>query len=278
MLDIRKLTLIALSVFLNTVSVFYAVIPINELLEDIKLYKTTNSRFHAGHVFEHSLWVSRASINLLNSEWKTKCDSEESIRIIIFASLLHDIGKCGDNVFEFNEKPMHPVVGFEYLTGIREYKLSDGRVFDFNKLYDSLKFSHDDVAFIAIVAGMHHDLGGLMRSINAMDQECFNRTIEKLDNYILKSGYMGGVLEHNSKIYRKLIKYICLISAADVISAQVVPFSYSHLIINKFTGIELHNYANTRCSSLSDGLNGYKFFNYDVIGLKARSGWLSLCE
>lgn len=277
MLSLRRVGAIALLVFLNLTKVFAATSPLEVLISDMQQYRTTNARFHAGHVFEHSVWVSRASINLLNSEWKTKCDCRESIRNVILAAILHDIGKCGDLVLEFNEKPGHPLQGFEYLTGRKEYKLVDGRVFDFAGLYTYLGLSNDDVAFMAIVAGMHHDLGGLMRGLNALDQDCFGKTLGKLDKYIHDSGYMGGSLEHGSKEYRKLVKYICLISAADVISAQVVPFCENHLIIDDLTNITFSRYANVRCQSLSDGLNGYKFFNYDVIGIKARTCWLSLC-
>lgn len=277
MLSLNKVGSIALLVFLNLSRVFSATSPLEVLISDMQQYRTTNARFHAGHVFEHSVWVSRATINLLNSEWKTKCDCREAIRNVVFAALLHDIGKCGDQVVEFNEKPAHPLQGFEYLIGQKEYKLVDGTVFDFAGLYSYLGLSHNDVAFIAIVAGMHHDLGGLMRGLNSMDQECFGKTMEKLDAYILRSGYMGGKLDHGSKAYRKLVKYICLISAADVISAQVVPFCETHMIIDDVTNIAFSRYANTRSQSLSDGLNGYKFFNYEVIGIKARTCWLSLC-
>lgn len=277
MMSLRKICSISLLLFSSISKVFSAASPLEIILTDMQNYRTTNARFHAGHVFEHSVWVSRASINLLSSEWKTKCDYRESIRNVIFASLLHDIGKCGDHVVEFNEKPAHPLQGFEYLTGQKEYRLIGGTVFDFDALYEYLGLSHDDKAFIAIIAGMHHDLGGLMRGLNSMDQECFGKSIEKLDSFILRSGYMGGKLEHKSKAYRKLIKYICLISAADVISAQVVPFSAIHRVIDEMTNISFDRYANSKCHSLSDGLNGYKFFNYEVIGLKARACWLSLC-
>lgn len=277
MLNIRKLITWSLFVFLNTTAAFSAITPLETLLSDMRRYETTNARFHAGHVFEHSVWVSRATINLLNSEWKTKCDSMESMKNVVLASILHDIGKCGDLVLQFNEKPEHPVRGFEYITGEKEYKLVDGRVFNFLELFRSLGLSHDDVAFIAIIAGMHHDLGSLMRGINTMDAGCFDKTINKLDTYIRKSGYMGGTLNHGSKEYRKLVKYICLISVADVISAQVVPFCSLHLVISNITGIDLHDVANVRCPTLSDGMNGYRFFNYELIGMKARSCWLSFC-
>jgi len=277
MLNLNKVGAVALFVFSSISSVFAASAPLEVLLNDMRQYRTTNAKFHAGHVFEHSVWVARASINLLNSEWKTKCDCRESMRNIVLASLLHDIGKCGDGITSFNEKPEHPLQGFEYLTGQKDYILVDGSKFDFAALFRFLGFEADDLAFISIVAGMHHDLGGLMRGLNAMDQECFGKAIDKLDILIYRSGYKGGKLSHGSKEYRKLIKYICLISAADVISAQVVPFCETHLVMDGMTGIRFSLHANTRAESLSDGLNGYKFFNYDVIGIKARACWLSLC-
>lgn len=263
--------------FLNVVSLFCASSQLDILFKDMQSYRTTNARFHAGHVYEHSIWVARASINLLASSWRTKCETKKQLSNVVLAALLHDIGKCGDGVQEFNEKPTHPLCGFEYLTGQRPYILTDGRPFGFQALFNELNLSCNDIAFIAIVAGMHHELGGLMRGLNTSDKECFNKTLSKLDLYISKTGYMGGTLPHASKEYKKLIKYICLISAADVISAQVVPYVESHDIINEVTGFNLSCSANARCQGLSDGLNGYSFFKYDTIGMTARTTWLSLC-
>ncbi|KKQ33150.1 MAG: hypothetical protein US49_C0002G0045 [candidate division TM6 bacterium GW2011_GWF2_37_49] len=277
--NLRKISVFIVFAFLVTIQSYCAITPLDSILRDMQRYKTSNTKFHAGHVFEHSIWVSRSCINLcymLNSEWKTKFD-DEAIKNIIFAAIFHDIGKCGDQVYEFYEKCEHPKIGFEYIVSQKEYIMSDGERFDFNALFNSLGLSKDNIALIAIIVGMHHELGNIMRGINALDFNCFNVAIELLDHFIKISGYKGGVICHKSKDYRRLIKYICFVAAADVISAQVVPFNEAHSVIDTITGLNLRNFANSKCESLSDGFNAYKFFAYETTGIRARMGWLSLC-
>ena len=275
--NLRKIIIFFIVAILGTAKTYCAITPLDSLLQDMHLYKTSNTKFHAGHVFEHSIWVARSCINLLNSEWKTKLNDEKTLKNIIFAAIFHDIGKCGDRVFEFKEKHEHPNIGFEYMVGRKKYILNNGIIFDFNTLFTSLGLNKDDIALIAIIVGMHHELGNIMRGINALDFNCFYVSMERLDNFINISGYKDGVIDHKSKNYRKLIKCICLVAAADVISAQVVSFTEAHSIIDKITGLNLQSYANSKCEPLSDGFNAYKFFSYETTGILARMAWLSLC-
>lgn len=246
------------------------------LMEDMKTYRTVNTRFHAGHVFEHSVWVARSVINMLKGEWATKI---ENPKVLIVAALLHDIGKCGDGIHEFDMKPEHPDKGFNYIMGMGSpYIMADGRRFDFSDMFSELSLGAEDISLIAIIAGMHHELGALMRGLNALDVQCFDRAVAKLSNLIRLSGYNGGVVDIKSKKYRKLIKYICLVSVADVISSQVVPYSIEHLFINQVSGLSLSDVANTHADGLGNGMDGFRFFKYDTVGLSARTAWLSLCK
>lgn len=213
----------------------------------------------------------------MDTPWSTKCSCEQSERNIILACPFHDIGKCGDLVFSFNEKKEHPDVEFDYLTGIKQYHINENTPCHLNAMLHSFGLEKDDIAFMAIVAGMHHDLGALMRGLKTRDTNCFNMTLNKLDSFIAKSSFKGGFLDRNSKEYKKLIKCICLISTADVISSQVVPFTKKHDIISTVAGTDLSSIANCHCETLSDGLNGYQFFDYDTFRLQARRDLLAKC-
>lgn len=274
--NLHRICLVFIFTFLSTFQSYSAINPLNIILTDMQQYKTTNAKFHAGHVFEHSIWVARSCVNLLKSEWKTKLD-DKMLKTIIFAAIFHDIGKCGDRVYEFNEKYEHPRIGFDYIVGQKEYLMQSGERFDFSKLLTSLEFDKDDIALIAIIIGMHHELGNIMRGINSLDFNCFNAAMARLDNLIQRSNYKNGFIDHKNKDYRRLIKYICLVAVADVISAQVIPFSEDHSIIDQITGLNLKNYANSKCEHLSDGFNAYKSFAYETTGIHARKEWLSLC-
>ena len=100
---------------------------IGRLIKDMKLYKTTNSDFHSGNVYEHSVWCALNTQNLIqnNSPW-VEGIKKENFKLTIASSFLHDIGKTGDNVFLFYDKFSHPADGALFLSGERVYKEYDG--------------------------------------------------------------------------------------------------------------------------------------------------------
>jgi hypothetical protein len=246
------------------------------LLDDMKEYKTTNTVFHAGHLYEHSIWVARAVINLLRS----RCAQDIAlnynlIKILVVAGLLHDIGKAGDLQFVFFEKRAHPETGFLYITGNNYVKYcikKTGGEFIFKNLFEELNFSPNEKALVAIIAGMHHDLGALMRGPNTRyctrseTQQLCEQTLLKIDHLIQVSGYMGGTVNRKSEEYRQLICYICLISTADVCAAQVVPHEAHHNLLDDFFGIKFSQEANRPGIGLQCGLNAYARFEYKQIG------------
>lgn len=246
------------------------------LLRDMREYKTTNARFHAGHVFEHSLWVARSTINLFNTHWTTRTNDLFTPKTLVIASLLHDIGKCGDNVYSFKEKPAHPREGFLMLTGSKPYILKDGSPFDFGALYAELGLTPPQVAIIALIAGMHHDLGAVMRGLNSGQGDAPSLMLQKLDTHIKEAGADALFPVRTAKIYRKLLKVICLISVADVISAQVVVNMPPHTLITDSIGIDLSTEANVHAGDLGEGMDGYTFFKYDDVGARSLHALLSV--
>ena len=84
------------------------------ILADMEKYKTTNSDFHSGDVIQHSIW-SALYMNLFKIQSGIVKDIPKKYRyLMVVAAVLHDIGKCGDNVFTFFDKPAHPEIGGYY--------------------------------------------------------------------------------------------------------------------------------------------------------------------
>lgn len=239
------------------------------LLRDMKEYKTTNARFHAGHVYEHSLWVARSTLNLLSTHWTTRTNDLFSPRVLVIASLLHDIGKCGDQIYSFNEKKDHPRDGFLILSGSKPYVMKDGSTFNFGALYDELRLTPEQVAIVALISGMHHDLGAVMRGLAAGNMSAPEIMLLKLDALIKEARADAIFPLRTAKVYRKLLKVLCLISVADVISAQVVLSTPAHQLISDVVGLDLTWEANVHAEGLGDGMNGYDYFKYDDLGMRS---------
>lgn len=254
------------------------------LIENMKLYQTTNSRFHAGHLYEHSIWVTRSIINLLESRWPEEIDNiNKLIKLLIISGLLHDIGKGGDLEYIFFEKKDHPSRGFDYILEFQPYFTNETDTFSFKKLFEELNFSENERKFVAIMAGMHHELGTIMRGPGTRyntrldNKHLCEKILKKLDHFIQTSKYMGGNVNRKSKAYKQLVCCICLISAADVCGAQVVCHNREiHNIINKIVGMDFSEEANIHSHSLSEGFDAYNFFAYKTAGFDAKNNLIKI--
>ena len=253
-----------------------------ELLENMLLYKTTNARFHSGHLFEHSIWVTRSTVNLLQSKWEKGIDRDKFLKLLVIAALLHDIGKAGDLEYAYFEKKDHPMRSFEYILGLKKYFINKDAVFDFQKLFEQLGLPDDDRKFVAIMAGMHHELGVVMRGPRYITRSGFGfvqireHVLKKLDNFIRLSHYMGCCIGRNDDCYKQLVYCFSLLAAADVCGAQVVKHDKEiDTVINNIIGIDISEYANSHGNALAEGLNAYAFFDYAVTGFEARNALAS---
>jgi hypothetical protein len=99
---------------------------IKTLFDQMKKYETTNSNFHGGNLFEHSIWSLLFSEHLSG---RTDPPMPDRLRKLIIASgLIHDIGKmhpksCSLNKtrdkYVYMDIKNHPEIGAEYFeTGI----------------------------------------------------------------------------------------------------------------------------------------------------------------
>jgi len=115
------------------------------LLNDMKLYKLDSegeTYFHAGDLYEHSIWTYNALLELFktNSPYVGTIQlTERQKEVVAFAALLHDVGKAGridlfnhthpklrydiiknnlghvSHIAYYYDYRSHPCVGFEYV-------------------------------------------------------------------------------------------------------------------------------------------------------------------
>ncbi|MFH1831978.1 MAG: HD domain-containing protein [bacterium] len=202
---------------------------LHDLIEDFKSYKTTNTSFHAGNLYEHSLWVT-ITINSwfkIHEEWTDGLDAHDQ-KIVLLAGLLHDVGKAGDQEFTFYTKPNHDTNGQDYIIGTKRYMLSNNKIFNFDKLFKLLKLSETDKKIVSILVGAHNEFGNLLR--NASDVNLHEKFKNQLEPYAIKAGY-------TYPIDTKIMNMAILITAADVKGAREFdnkyPFNICEYTITK---------------------------------------------
>ena len=96
------------------------------LLDQMKYYETTNTNFHAGNLFQHSIWALLFTESLTGKIKKLGDGSsipEKLKRIIVASGLIHDIGKMSPencimninrNKYMYHAIKDHPEIGSRY--------------------------------------------------------------------------------------------------------------------------------------------------------------------
>ena len=96
------------------------------LLNQMKYYETTNTNFHAGNLFQHSIWSLLFTESLTGKIKRLGGESpiqERLKRIIVAGGLLHDIGKMSPehcilntsrNKYMYHAIEEHPTIGARY--------------------------------------------------------------------------------------------------------------------------------------------------------------------
>lgn len=186
------------------------------LLQDMKEYKVTNKQFHAGNLYEHSMWVEQALAQFIQKKsfW---CDglvlSDREKEILALAAFLHDIGKAGDLNFLFETKKMHPEIGAEYIMGKRDYILKNGTIFNFDTFFKDQDISLKERNLIALFVHASHWFGSTVmvqcwQASRAQCEKIFENYMSGLERFL-----PGG-------INKKIVSMAICITAADAKGTQ----------------------------------------------------------
>lgn len=142
------------------------------IISTMKKYKSLNLDWHGGDLYDHSVWTAlHVESELINGVglWPdiTYYTNLHNIPInpanIIVYAFMHDIGKAGDGIFCYYDKPNHATIGGEYLRGIRQFMLKDGTNINLSQV---LPFDHDVTANCAYMAYIHYTFGNCLRRLN----------------------------------------------------------------------------------------------------------------
>ncbi len=167
------------------------------LFADLKKYKKTRGGAHAGHLYEHMVWVSKAMDKLFEkkSQWVDDFDNQDR-RLMVIAAFMHDIGKAGDLKYEYFLKPSHPRDGFEYFIGKKPYLLNgEGDTYNFDAWCKHMNLHSQDKATVAVLIAMHQEFGKILSQIKKNPTQtvaCFDEFIKLLEGYSYEANYNGG--------------------------------------------------------------------------------------
>ena len=177
---------------------------VKQLLNEFNLYKLDNQkRYHAGDLYEHSLWTHYAATALIEdqSPWATAFNfTQRDKELLSLAALLHDIGKAGrgdlfsgthptlqyrlalddagkpTKITYTSDNEEHVAVGFDYLTELwapleqgRQFFSSRSMPISLQPLFTQLNVTLDEQKLVAILVGMHYSFGRILRGDMTFD-------------------------------------------------------------------------------------------------------------
>jgi hypothetical protein len=198
-----------------------------QLLEQMKLYKSINVNFHAGNLFEHSIWSALFAEQIIfNTPHILKIlFNTEDLRVsfskkIVAIALLHDIGKMDpfhskserrESDFIYFSIKDHPEIGGQYIRGTKQIPvlnlktLEVEKFFNIKKLFNELGLDYStELETVAKIIDLHWQLGILM-----YDPDGVNKYLSLLNSS------------------KDFIFAILIISIADILASQ--PYGVNNL-------------------------------------------------
>lgn len=195
-------------------------------MEQLSYYKTTNVNFHAGNLFEHSVWSLLFAEQLMVNYSAIYKPSVSEQRKIAAAAFLHDIGKIVPEATSAHRRkhdyvyfgiPEHPQIGADYILGkkplyILDKDMNKTGVLNMPELLTALGFEKEDYEALAKIVELHWDFGyylNMWKGLN--DQTTVNNFINKVGEG--RSFYFFYAL--------------IIVSIADILATQ--PFNQNNL-------------------------------------------------
>lgn len=207
---------------------------VSALLHDLRLYKTTNVDFHAGDVYQHSVW----SAMYVNWMFKTKHPNTEGVdeiwkNVLVVAGLLHDIGKGGDGNLVFFDKPNHPEIGGYYFDR-GYYTTVDKKRIDLHQVLTEFNLEKY-YKIIAFLVTWHWMIGGVLAKAEPSKEAW--QIYGEFNKACLSSGYS---YEHAECLFELLY----IVWTSDLMAAQRFPHPVNDFLLNLENPPATHKGAN----------------------------------
>lgn len=190
-----------------------------DFLTQLSYYKSINVGFHAGDLFEHSIWSLLFAEDLLMEQVVQPPLMREDIKRIAAVAFIHDIGKmdpanCTKRKHDmiYFSLPDHPNIGAEYILGTRPLVKLDKDMnvvgnFDVPRLLTLLGFKPDEFTGVAMVIKHHWQFGESLQKYKGIGDK------KTAQEYL---SIVGEGLSLPFLYYYTLV----VVSAADVLASQ----------------------------------------------------------
>ncbi len=233
---------------------------LRRLIKDFEHYSPLHRTHHSGNLKQHSVWVTyylQEAIktpgksplgdvwNMIKHIKKTKRLRLNFERILIVSSLLHDIGKGGDLIFEYLSKPGHEKKGYLYLDEQEPYLLKNGKKLSIKELLRD--FSTEEQEWIKWLVLYHWNLGILLKEKRPRAPH----SIEKIAKEFIESLHNINSRTSLGKIFVLLQFMLC---CADVLGAQ--PYC------GDLEELDLFKYPEFSKDCFPTDLSMYKYYGY----------------
>jgi hypothetical protein len=203
-----------------------APVEISLLLDQMSLYKSVNVDFHAGDLFEHSIWSLLFAEQLVLNNTRYGIPDIETQKKIAASAFIHDIGKMTPNskhVVKRNNEyiyfsiPDHPKIGGDYIRGTQSLPILNKNLeqigtFNINGLLTELGFKQQDFSNLAKIIDLHWELGNYINKWSGPGD------LKTVDEYINHVGSKQSFVFFYSLI---------VVSTADVLASQ--PYGMNNL-------------------------------------------------
>jgi len=198
----------------------------------LKLYKTTDYGYHAGNLFEHTIWCELIAETLTKDD-KLYLPRNSTRQFISAVALVHDIGKMTpastnrrSTDFIYFELPTHPAVGAEFVTGRRKLAVvdpNDVTVYvgdlDVDALIKELQFEETTVerdALIPLIVEYHMEF---VKFVNNLADKSMSLDVAA-DAYVKLVSDTRGLVNVRAPLPFLYYYALVIVSVADVLATQ----------------------------------------------------------
>lgn len=217
---------------------------INDVIDNMMKYTTTNINVEQGNLYEHSIWTSLYIRDQFNKGTRWAIDIPIIYKnAMVIAGMFHDIGIMGDVVFSYHNKE-HGEKGYRYIKGDELLKLKLGRgvtnvdltnfldnfypemlIISNKPLYEQTKKIINDIIIPYIIL-VHDELESFIKLIDdslSNTKDVARKYVEHVDNLMKTKGDSQSYNDYKSLDKNKkmaLYSMIMLVSACSIMASK----------------------------------------------------------